>query len=131
MKKAVFLLAVMFTVGISAQDIKPTFEKDGKMIKATYFHDNGEIAQTGFLLEGKLHGDWVMFDNEGKKIATGQYMNGRKSGKWFFWENICVNSGCLSARRSSSLKHFTIWKYLSIPPTINNCLKVWGDWGRA
>ena len=24
--------------------------------------------------------------------------------------SICVNSGCRSARRSSSRKHFTIWK---------------------
>ncbi len=46
-------------------------------------------------------------------------------------QSICVNSGCLSARKSSSLKHFTIWKYLSMPPTINNCLNIWGDWGSA
>jgi hypothetical protein len=36
--------------------------------------------------------------------------------------------GCLSAR-ASSRKHFTIWKYLTIPPT-NNCLKVCGDCGK-
>ena len=46
-------------------------------------------------------------------------------------QSICVNSGCLSARKSSSRKHFTIWKYLSIPPTISNCLKVCGDCGNA
>ena len=86
MKKAVLFLAVMFAVSISAQDIKPTFEKMGKMVKATYFHDNGEIAQTGYMLNGKLHGDWVMFNVEGKKIATGQYQNGQKTGKWFFWQ---------------------------------------------
>ena len=45
--------------------------------------------------------------------------------------SICVNSGCLSARRSSSLKHLTIWKYLSNPATIRICLKSWGDWGSA
>ncbi|MCK0161032.1 toxin-antitoxin system YwqK family antitoxin [Allomuricauda sp. F6463D] len=87
MKKAVLVLAVMFTVGISAQDTKPTFERIGKTVKATYFYDNGEVAQTGYMLNGKLHGDWVMFDIEGKKIATGQYLNGEKTGKWFFWEN--------------------------------------------
>jgi antitoxin component YwqK of YwqJK toxin-antitoxin module len=85
MKKAVLFLAVMFAVGVSAQDTKPTFEKVGDMVKATYFHDNGEIAQTGYMLNGKLHGDWVMFNVEGKKIATGQYDNGEKTGKWFFW----------------------------------------------
>ena len=43
----------------------------------------------------------------------------------------CVNSGCLSERRSSSLKHFAIWKYLSNPDTINNCLNNCGDCGSA
>lgn len=114
MKKAVFLLAVMFTVGISAQDIKPTFEKDGKMIKATYFHDNGEIAQTGFLLEGKLHGDWVMFDNEGKKIATGQYMNGRKSGKWFFWENDVLKEVDFTDNRIVNVKNWSQGEVVSV-----------------
>ncbi len=42
-----------------------------------------------------------------------------------------VNSGCLSARRSSSLKHLAIWKYLSYPEHISSCLKIWGDWGSA
>ena len=42
-----------------------------------------------------------------------------------------VNSGWRSARRSSSRKQRTIWKYLSIPATIRICLKIWGDWGSA
>ncbi|WP_394974114.1 toxin-antitoxin system YwqK family antitoxin [uncultured Croceitalea sp.] len=87
MKKTILILAVIFSVHTYAQDIKPIFEKDGKMIKATYFHDNGEVAQTGFLLDGKLHGQWFMYNVEGKKIVSGSYENGQRSGKWFFWKN--------------------------------------------
>ena len=79
-------LAMLFSVCIYAQDVKPTFEKMGKMVKATYFHDNGEIAQTGYLLKDKLHGQWFMYDLNGKKIASGKYVNGVRQGKWFFWE---------------------------------------------
>ncbi|WP_343487095.1 nicotinic acid mononucleotide adenyltransferase [Allomuricauda sp. d1] len=86
MKKLILLLAAVFTIGVYAQDIKPTYEKVGDMVKATYFHDNGEIAQTGFYLNGKLHGQWRMYNEEGKKIATGKYEMGQRSGKWFFWE---------------------------------------------
>ena len=86
MKKAVFFLAVIFTIGMYAQSPEPAFEKVGKMVKATYFHDNGVIAQTGFYLDGKLHGQWRMYDLNGKKIATGKYEMGERSGKWFFWE---------------------------------------------
>jgi antitoxin component YwqK of YwqJK toxin-antitoxin module len=86
MKKAILLLAIVFTIGAYAQDAKPTYEKVGDMVKATYFHTNGEIAQTGFYVDGKLHGQWRMYDVTGKKIATGKYDLGKRSGKWFFWE---------------------------------------------
>nr|WP_288934450.1 nicotinic acid mononucleotide adenyltransferase [uncultured Allomuricauda sp.] len=106
MKKAVLFLAVMFVVSVSAQDIKPTFEKMGKMVKATYFHDNGEIAQTGYIMNGKLHGDWVMFNVEGKKIATGQYVNGEKTGKWFFWKNDVLSEVDFTDNRIVQVKNW-------------------------
>ncbi|TMU54862.1 toxin-antitoxin system YwqK family antitoxin [Flagellimonas algicola] len=87
MKKAIFFLAVMFSVGMYSQNIEPTMEKVGDMVKATYFHENGEIAQTGYFLNEKLHGQWFMYNLEGKKIASGKYVDGKKSGKWFFWKD--------------------------------------------
>jgi len=86
MKNVLVVLAVVFSVYVNAQDKQPTFEKMGKVVKATYFHDNGEIAQTGEMLNGKLHGEWFMYDLKGKKIASGKYLEGKRSGKWFFWE---------------------------------------------
>ena len=87
MKQVVCILIVFLSFGVYAQNTKPTFEKVGKVVKATYFHDNGEIAQTGYLLKGKLHGEWFMYDTAGKKIAEGNYIEGKKSGKWFFWND--------------------------------------------
>jgi len=87
MRKVVMIIAVLFSVNMYSQDTEPTMEKVGKMVKATYFHDNGEIAQTGYLLKGKLHGQWFMYDVNGKKIASGKYDKGKKHGKWLFWEN--------------------------------------------
>ena len=43
----------------------------------------------------------------------------------------CVNSGWRSARRSSSRKQRTIWKYFSKPATCRICLKICGDCGNA
>jgi len=45
--------------------------------------------------------------------------------------SICVNSGCLSALKSSSLKHLAICIYLSYPEHISICLKSCGDCGSA
>lgn len=86
MKTIVIVLALIFSAGMTAQEIQPKFEKEGNTLKGTYFHENGKVAQTGFFSEGKLHGEWKMFDENGKKIAMGEYVNGKKAGKWFFWE---------------------------------------------
>ncbi len=86
MKKILVAIAILFSTTLMAQDVKPTFEKQGDLIKGTFFHDNGEIRQQGFYnKEGKLHGEWKSYNVTGKKIAMGQYDNGVKTGKWFFW----------------------------------------------
>ena len=46
-------------------------------------------------------------------------------------KSIWVNSGWRSDLKSSSLKHLTIWKYLSKPEIINSCLYICGDCGKA
>jgi len=88
MKKIVIIL-VMLSVGFTyAQNKnKPQLEKKGDLLIATYFHDNGEIQQTGaFDANGKLQGKWTSFDVDGNKLAVATYDAGKKVGKWFFWE---------------------------------------------
>lgn len=86
MKRGILFLALVFSVSIYAQNQEPVFEKEADLVKATYFHENGEIAQTGCFLNEKLHGEWEMFNEEGVKISTGEYLEGKKTGKWFFWK---------------------------------------------
>ena len=86
MKTLVTIMAFAICAVAFPQNIEPTFEKEGETVKATYFHENGQIAQTGFFMDGKLHGEWKMYNEEGKKIVMGQYALGKKTGKWFFWE---------------------------------------------
>lgn len=85
MRLLLSMLALMGVVSLQAQGDNPSFEREGNQVKATYFHENGQIAQEGFYMDGKLHGEWQMFDESGKKLALGQYVFGQKSGKWFFW----------------------------------------------
>ncbi|MDT0606341.1 toxin-antitoxin system YwqK family antitoxin [Croceitalea rosinachiae] len=83
------VISVIFTVGsftMNAQKIEPKYEKVGEIVKAIYFHDNGQIAQIGCIKNGKLQGEWVMFTESGKKIAIGHYDEGKRIGEWFFWK---------------------------------------------
>ncbi|UZO81584.1 nicotinic acid mononucleotide adenyltransferase [Aquimarina sp. ERC-38] len=87
MKNIGILMVMLCTLSITAQNKKPLFEKEGNLVKGTFYHENGQISQQGFYSNKKLHGKWSSFDNNGKKIAMGQYENGAKTGKWFFWNN--------------------------------------------
>ena len=80
----ILMLCVGFAYAQEKRDLK--FNKDTKLIEVVYYHDNGEISQTGYYnLDGKLHGEWFSYCESGNKLASAQYDNGKKVGKWFFW----------------------------------------------
>jgi len=86
--KKIFILLLMLCVGYTnAQEkVQPQLEKKGDLTLVTYFHDNGEVEQSGaFNANGKLQGEWISYDSDGNKVALGNYDNGQKVGKWFFW----------------------------------------------
>ena len=88
MKKITLLIALIAgtAFGYAQKDKEVQLNRDTNLIEATYYHDNGEISQKGtFDLAGKLHGEWVSFNENGEKISMGSYVNGAKTGKWFFW----------------------------------------------
>lgn len=64
---------------------KPVFEKQGELIKGTFYYDDGSIRQEGTYKNGKLHGKWVSYNENGEKTAIAQYREGKKDGVWFFW----------------------------------------------
>ncbi|WP_225036727.1 toxin-antitoxin system YwqK family antitoxin [Winogradskyella sp. SM1960] len=87
--KKIAMILVLLCVGFTyAQDKnQPKLEKKGDVTIATYYHDNGEVAQKGtFNADGKLQGEWTSYDFEGNKTASATYNAGKKVGKWFFWE---------------------------------------------
>ena len=84
------------------------------MVQATYFHDNGNIAQTGFLLKGKLHGQWLMYNTAGKKIASGKYVEGKKAGKWFFWEGEILKEVDYADNRIVNVKKWNKSEIVSV-----------------
>lgn len=74
------------TLAVAQQQPELKLNAETNLIEATYFHENGEISQQGtFNLEKQLHGDWISYDADGKKISQGSYLNGQKTGKWVFW----------------------------------------------
>jgi antitoxin component YwqK of YwqJK toxin-antitoxin module len=93
MKKLQLIIALFATVSTLAaqssveQNITNSYILNGDFIEAKLYHDNGQIAQTGFYTkENKLHGEWISYDTEGNKTAVAQYENGKKVGVWTFYQ---------------------------------------------
>ncbi len=89
MKNIILTLAiVLFSTQIFAQDTpNKKLIKNGDLIEAQIFHDNGIVSQEGqYTLDGKLQGIWVSYDVEGNKTAVAKYNNGQKTGTWYFYE---------------------------------------------
>ena len=67
--KNIAILLVLFSFTLKAQDsIKPKFEKEGELTKAMFYHDNGEVAQTGYFKDNKRHGNWTSYHPSGKNL---------------------------------------------------------------
>jgi antitoxin component YwqK of YwqJK toxin-antitoxin module len=107
MKKYMIVGALLVSSLIFAQKIKPQHEIVGDLIKSTYYFDNGKISQEGFYKNGKVHGQWIAYDENGAKKSIGTFENGQKTGKWFFWNNNNLNEVDYSNSRITSVKN---WK---------------------
>lgn len=83
----ILLAAICMSTGMTGQEHEPKFEKEGELIKGTFYYEDGDIKQEGTYKNGKLHGKWISYGQDGKKNALAQYEEGKKIGKWFFWAN--------------------------------------------
>ncbi|WP_026704699.1 toxin-antitoxin system YwqK family antitoxin [Flavobacterium soli] len=106
MKKYMILGALLFA-GITFAQSEPKHEVVGDIVKSTYYHENGQISQEGFYKNGKVHGQWVSFDQNGKKTAIANYNEGIKTGKWIFWTDKNLSEVDYSDSRVASVKN---WK---------------------
>ena len=48
MKKILTLIVLFVIANINAQEVEPTYEKAGDMVKATYYYQDGSIKEQGF-----------------------------------------------------------------------------------
>ena len=88
MKKSILLFFTLLitVVSFAQQKRELKHNTDTNLIDVVYYHDNGVVSQTGaYTADGKLHGVWLSFDTEGKKIVSANYDNGKKVGKWIHW----------------------------------------------
>ncbi len=86
--KATLLILSLFVGLVTFGQKNIQVDKQGDLYKVTLLHDNGSIAQTGYVTaDKKLQGLWTSYNTNGEKQAIGNYSNGKKTGSWFFFNN--------------------------------------------
>lgn len=85
--KTTIALAIVLLIGFSgySQQKETVFTKVDDMVKVTYFHDNGIVKTEGFFKNKRLTGQWITFDDTGKKVQEAFYEDGKKVGLWKIW----------------------------------------------
>ncbi|MEN9323761.1 MAG: hypothetical protein RIT03_1164 [Bacteroidota bacterium] len=84
MKNLLFI--ALLISGISfAQNTSLELEREGKLVKAVYYFDNGTVQQEGHFLNGKLEGKWISYNQTGEILSVAEYTNGNKTGKWIIY----------------------------------------------
>ncbi len=95
MKNLIIAFVLLFSVTAFSQEQKIDYKKiDNDIVQATYyFADNSTIVEReGFFnKEGKLHGTWVSYDEQGNKTTIANYENGKKEGVWTYFKNDKIN----------------------------------------
>ena len=62
-------------------------KKEGKLTKVSMYHENGQLAQEGYLKNNRLHGKWIKYSTDGKLVCVANYTKGERNGTWLFWDN--------------------------------------------
>lgn len=106
--KKIIIAGLLLSAGIvSAQEVKPKYDIENQMAKATYYYSNGQVKQEGTYQDGKLHGSWVSYNEDGTKQSMGKYENGQKTGKWFFWTGSVLNEVDYTNSRIAEVKKWS------------------------
>lgn len=106
--KKIMMIAVLVVSSVTfAQEKAPKFVEEDGIVKATFYHDNGQIQQEGYYSDGKLDGKWISYDENGSKTAVGIYSNGIKVGNWYFWTKEGLSEVDYSKDAIVSVKKWT------------------------
>lgn len=95
MRNLITAIVLLFSVVVFSQEQKIDYIKiDNDIVQATYyFADNSTVVEReGFFnKDGKLHGTWVSYDEQGNKTTIANYENGVKEGVWTYFKQDKVS----------------------------------------
>mgnify|MGYP001111226288 CR=1 FL=1 len=58
---------------------------DGDHSKVKSYYENGSLKELSSFVNERAHGQWIRYDERGKKVSQGNFVNGEKEGDWTIW----------------------------------------------
>lgn len=105
--KKILIAGMLLSACILSAQVKPKYEIQNEVVKATYYYDNGQVSQEGTYKNGKPHGTWVAYNEDGTRQSVGEYTDGKKTGKWLFWTGATLNEVAYSNSRVADVKKWS------------------------
>lgn len=78
-----FLSWGAFATPGGATTLKSVTDMGKGLQKVTWYYENGVVAEEGFYLNGKKHGTWTSFDENGKKAVVANWASDKKDGNFY------------------------------------------------
>ncbi|GEM_PF-1006968 len=98
--KAIFTLFTCFLLNLQASyaqvELAKTIDENGQLtaiwfqmgpeeVQVIRFYPSGQLQEVGNWYQGRLHGSWAMWAENGHKVGEAYYRNGHKTGCWKLW----------------------------------------------
>jgi antitoxin component YwqK of YwqJK toxin-antitoxin module len=63
------------------------FDHGSLGLQVISFYPGGSIREIGYLKDGKMHGQWVLWNESGARQGVANYQTGKKVGTWRIWDH--------------------------------------------
>ena len=77
------IIALGLSIQLGYSQKRTDYKKEKNLVSVVSYHDNGQIAQKGYLKNNKLHGEWISYTETGEKLAQGTYLKGKRLANGF------------------------------------------------
>ncbi len=78
----------LFADGAMKSKAERRANAEGAPIQNGWFrsrHANGRVHEQGLYVNGKMHGEWTVWDEHGRMRGRQQYLDGLREGQWTAW----------------------------------------------
>jgi len=76
-----------------------------KAFQVAYYYRNGQVRETGFVKDGKNHGLWISYAEDGRKLMEAKFFGNERLGKWYYWDRQGSLQNTVSFKNDTAIEY--------------------------